>query len=135
MSSAKHLPVAAFKRATLERKIRFRAFFIDEVQVGVGDDLEAAGDQGIVDLALPVKFFFIMIFFGKAGFHLLESFVVHLGRIDVAAHDLGPEGLGQDDSDSQRPYWNGRSYRPGYRSSYTSRRLLQTLFQARSKSE
>ena len=39
-------------------------FLIDVVEVGVGNDLEAAGNQRIVNLALPVEFFFIVVFFG-----------------------------------------------------------------------
>ena len=44
-----------------------------------------------MNLALPVEFLLVVIFLGQAGFHLLESFIVHFGRIDVAAHDLGAE--------------------------------------------
>ena len=121
-------PIPSFERATFDRKVGFSAFLIDVIEVGVGDDLEPAGNQRIVDLALPVEFFFIVVFLGKARFHLLEAFVVHFGRIDVAAHDLRAEGFGQMNSDVDGLCWNGRSYRPGYRSSYTSRCLLQALF-------
>ena len=94
-----HLPVPAFERATLDRQVVFRAFLIDVVEVGVGDDLESAGNQRIVDLALPVEFFFIVVFFGQARFHLLEALVMHFGRIDVAAHDLRAEGFGEVNAD------------------------------------
>ena len=40
-----HLPVPAFERTTLDRQVVFRAFLIDVVEVGVGDDLKPTGDQ------------------------------------------------------------------------------------------
>ena len=104
------------------------AFLIDVVEVGVGDDLEPAGNQRIVDLALTVEFLFIVVFLGQARFHLLEALVVHLGRVDVAADNLGAEGLWRSERRRRPLYWNGRNYRPGHRSSYTLRCLLQGLF-------
>ena len=94
-----HLPVPAFERTTLDRQVVFRAFLIDVVEVGVGDDLEPTGNQRIVDLALPVEFFFIVVLFGQACFHLFEALVMHFGRIDVAAHDLRAEGFGEVNTD------------------------------------
>src|SRR5207244_5575652 len=94
-----HLPIPAFERATLNRQVVFRAFLIDVVEVGVGDDLEPAGNQRIVDLALSVELFFIVVFFGQARFVLFEAFVVHFGGIDVAAPDIRSDGFGVVNSD------------------------------------
>ena len=51
-----------------------------------------------MDLALAVEFLLVVIFLGKAGLHLLKTLVVHLGGIDVTAHNLRAVGLGQFDS-------------------------------------
>ena len=55
-----------------------------------------------MDLPLPVEFLFIVVFLGEARFHLLESFIVHLGRINMAPHDLGAEEFGQMDTGVHR---------------------------------
>ena len=95
---SQHLPVPALQGPALQRQVGFRAFLIDVIEVGIGDDLESAGDQGVVDLALSVQLLLVVVFLRKAGLHLLEPLVVHLGRIDVAPHDFRPESLGQGDS-------------------------------------
>jgi hypothetical protein len=53
-------------------------------------------------LALSVEFFFIVILFGQACFHLFEAFVMHFGCIDVAPYDFGAEGFREVDSDIDR---------------------------------
>jgi len=88
-----HFPVTAFQRTTLHRKIRLGTFLIDIVQVGISDDLEPAGNQRVVDLALPVEFLLVVIFLRKARLHLFKPLVVHLCGIDVAAHDFGAIGF------------------------------------------
>ena len=90
-----HLPVPAFERATLDRQVVFRTFLINVVEVGVGDNLEPTSNQRIVNLALTVELFFIVVLFWQARFHLFEALVMHFGRIDVAAHDLRAEGFGE----------------------------------------
>ena len=96
------LEVPAFQRPPFDRNVRLGGLLVYDIQVGVGDDLQAAGDQRIVDLPLPLEFVFVVVFLGEARFHLLEALVVHLGRVHVAAHEFGPERLRQRDSDVQR---------------------------------
>ena len=83
-----HLPIATFQGSSFQGEIRLGTLFIHVVEVGIGNDLEPARDEGIVNLALTVELFFVVIFFRKPRFHLLEPFIVHFGGIDVAADDF-----------------------------------------------
>ena len=83
-----HLPIATLERPAFQGEIRLGTPLIDVVQIGIGDDLKSARDERVVNLALAVEFFFVVIFLGQARFHLLEPLVVHLGGIDVAADDF-----------------------------------------------
>src|SRR5206468_12938103 len=87
------------KRAAFDRQIGFIAFLIDIIQIGIGDDLKAPGNQRVMNLPLPVQLLFIVIFLRQARLHLFKSLIVHLGGVDVTAHDFGAEGLGEKDPD------------------------------------
>ena len=83
-----HLEIPAFEGFPLDGDIRLGRFLVYDVEVGVGDDLEPPRDQGVMDLALPFEFVFVVVFLREPGFHLLESLVMHLGGIDVTAHEF-----------------------------------------------
>ena len=55
-----------------------------------------------MDLPLALQLVLVVVLLWESRFHLLEAFVMHLGRIDVAADQLGPKGFRQRNADIQR---------------------------------
>jgi hypothetical protein len=74
-----------------------QAALLSGLQVGVRDQAQPGGDQAVVDLALALQLHLVLVLLGEGVLHLLEAVVVESGRVDMAAHDLRPGGLGQPD--------------------------------------
>ena len=76
---------------------RSSAPFLGGVEVGLGDQLEAIGDEAVVDPALALQLGLVLVLLGEGVLHLLEAVVVQPGGVDVGADNLGPARLGQPD--------------------------------------
>ena len=80
--------VLAFGTQAVERQSGFFANFLADIVVTVGNDVQAFGDQAVMDIALIHHFFFFKIAFGKSTFHLLETTIMQQRRVGVNAGDL-----------------------------------------------
>ena len=85
------LEVLALEGAADELDVVLLAEGLEDVYVGVGDDLESLGDELVVDLALPLHLVLVAELLGEPGLHLAEADVVHLGGVGVATRDPAPE--------------------------------------------
>ena len=93
------LPVLAIEGLVFERQAGLLARGFHDVQVRVGNQLEAPRDQRIVDLALALEFLLVLVLLGQGVLHLLEAHVVHSRCIDVTPGEAGLKGLSQPDAD------------------------------------
>ena len=85
------LEVLAFQGAADQLDVVLLAERLQHVYVGVGDDLQALGDELVVDLTLPLHLVLVAELLGETGLHLPEAHVVHLGRVGVTARDPAAE--------------------------------------------
>ena len=88
-------PILAVERLVLEGQAGAIARGLHDVEVGIGDELQAARDQGVVDLALALEFLLVLVLLRQRVLHLFEAHVVHPGGVDVAAHQGRLRGTGQ----------------------------------------
>ena len=65
-------PVLAVESLVLEGEAGPIAGGFHHVQVRVGNQLQTAGDQRVVDLALPLQLLLVLVFLGQRKFHLLN---------------------------------------------------------------
>ncbi len=75
--------ILAFQRNAVEADIVLPAALLDLVQVGIGDNRQAAGDQFVVHLALMFEFLLYPVLLGQATFHLAKAQIVHFRGIRV----------------------------------------------------
>ncbi len=81
--------ILSFQRTAPELDAEFLALGCGLVEIGVGDDGQAARDQAVMHLPLPLQFLFLAELFGQAAFHLAEAHVVQSGGIHMGAGDRG----------------------------------------------
>ena len=86
------LVVLAVHHARLEREPGGLGLLPHDLEVGVGDQLEAHRDQRVVDLPLALELVLVPVLLGQRVLHLLEPVVVEPRRVDVAASQGRPEG-------------------------------------------
>ncbi len=98
----KHLKVFPFQRPSFQRNIACVTFLLNNIKVGIGNNLKPAGNQRVVYFSLPFQLGLVVIFFGKARLHLFESFIMQLGCIGVTSDHTGPKLLGQQDPQINR---------------------------------
>ena len=79
----------------LELEARLSAESRHAIEIAVGDELEAHGDEAVVDLPLPLELHFVDVLFGQRVLHLPEAIVVQLCRVDMAADQFRVERLAQ----------------------------------------
>src|SRR5829696_5970346 len=96
------LEVLAFQRASHQLDVVLLAERLEHVDVGVGDDLQALGDELVMDLALPLHLVFVAELLGEPALHLAEADVVHLRGVGVATRDPAPELPRHVDPDDAR---------------------------------
>ena len=90
-------PILAVERFVLEGQAGPIAGGLHDVEVGIGDELQAARDQGVVDLALALELLLVLVLLRQRVLHLFEAHVVHPGGVDVAAHQGRFRGTSQPD--------------------------------------
>src|SRR5215218_1631528 len=85
------LEVLAFEGATHQLDVVFLAERLEDVDIRVGDYLQAFGDELVVDLALPLHLVLVAELLGQPALHLPEAHVVHLRGVGVAPGHPAPE--------------------------------------------
>src|ERR687897_243677 len=96
------LEILAFERAPHELDVVLLAEWFEDVDVGVGDDLQTLGDELVMDLALALHLVLVAELLGEPALHLTEADVVHLGGVGVATGDPAPEPPRHVDADDAR---------------------------------
>src|SRR5215211_3689160 len=96
------LEVLAFERAPDELDVVLLAEGLQHVDIGVGDDLKALGDELVVDLALALHLVLITELLGEPALHLTKADVVHLRRVGMTTGDRAPEPPRHVDPDDAR---------------------------------
>ena len=94
---------AAVVRAPFKGDADFSSPSFHDIQIGIGDQLQAHGDQRVMDLPLPFQFSFVLILLGQRILHLLEAIVMHLRGIHMAADQCGAKRLGPRNPDIDTP--------------------------------
>ena len=84
--------IFSFQRAALEVDAELITFCCGLVEIGVGDDRQAAGNQVVVHIPLALQFLFLPELFGQAAFHLAETQVMQFGGIHMGAGNHGVIG-------------------------------------------
>ena len=94
-----HFEVLPFQRSPDQRHIGALTFFTHDIEIGIGNQLKAAGNQRIMDLPLLLQLLFVVVFFRKPRLHLLKALIMHFGGVDMAADHGRTERLCQLDPD------------------------------------
>ena len=76
---------------------------LEDVQVRLGDQLEAHRDQRVVDLALALELALVLVLLRQRVFHLLEPVVVQPGGVHVTPRHPRAERPPQLDRQVDRP--------------------------------
>ena len=82
-------PVAPIARSSFERDLALEAPVAHHVRIALADQLEAGGDQRVVDASLAQQLRLVLVLVRERVLHLLEAVVVHARRIDVHADARG----------------------------------------------
>ncbi len=77
------LVVLAVHHLALVGQARRLRLTTHDIEVGVRDELQSHGDEGIVDLALPFQLVLVLVLLGQGVLHLLEAVVVQTRRVHV----------------------------------------------------
>ena len=81
--------IFSFQRAALEIDAKQVAFVGRLIEIGIGNDRQATGNQVIVHIPLALQLLFLPELFGQAAFHLAEAHVMQLGGINMGTGDHG----------------------------------------------
>src|SRR5881628_820749 len=98
-----HLVVLAVYHLALEGQPRGLGAPGDHVEVGIGDELQAHGDQRVVDLPLALELVLVLVLIRQRVLHLLEPVVVEPRRVHVDAGQPGAARPTQLDGQVDRP--------------------------------
>jgi hypothetical protein len=85
-----------------EVELGLAALRFHRAQVAFRDQLEAHGDEAVVDLPLPLELRLLDVLVRERELHLLEAVVVHPGGVDVASDHLRFELLPELDRHRDR---------------------------------
>ena len=72
------------------------------VEIGLRDELQAHGDERVVDLSLTLELVLVLVFVGERVLHLLEPIVVQPRGVDVGARETRAEGSAELDREVDR---------------------------------
>jgi hypothetical protein len=93
------LPVLPVEHPALEGDATLHAAIAHHIAVGVADQLQAGGDQAVVDAALAEELGLVLVLLGQRVLHLLEAVVVHPRGVHMASRAAGAERRGELDGD------------------------------------
>jgi hypothetical protein len=82
----------------LELQARLTTQARHAIEIAVGDELEAHGDEAVVDLPLALQFHLVDVLLRQGVLHLPEAIVVQLRGVDMAADQFRGECLAQRDA-------------------------------------
>src|SRR2546422_158648 len=98
-----HLVVLAVDHLALEGEPRGLGAPGHDVEVGIGDELQAHGDQRVVDLPLALELVLVLVLIRQRVLHLLEPVVMEPRRVHVDAGQPGAARPAQLDGQVDRP--------------------------------